>query len=193
MGRIGFSLIIGMGLLWGLAGCGGGEPDPNATITNIDFDGVCKGEPLARAAAYDAAGAAPHTVIVMTDSTIGAEYDEYFSRFISDIPADWVAQIVEGTFDYSTVQLVTCVHRSAVELIESCEFEDDYVLNTHASTYELTLRAAQSGEVVAQETVTNGGECPTFHMFTEGETNEDYFTDIDDEQILAFIEPYVAP
>ncbi len=170
------------------------EPNPDQELTSFAFDLVCKGTGLTKAIPYEPADEGINQVIVMSDSTIGAQYDEYSQRFNRDMPEEWFPQIVDGTFDYSDVEMVLCAHRTAVEPVDiECEFEDDHSINVHNSTYELTLRSSQTAEIIAQETVTSEGSCPTmFSFFDEGETEKDEFADLQDAQIQAFIEPYVV-
>ena len=174
-----------------VSACEGGAEDPNSPVTSLDFDRVCKGEALAKAPAFDPEAAGIHRVIVMSDSTIGDQYEEYFTQFVSDMPEEWAAPLVEGTFDYGQVELVACIHRTAAEAAESCEFEDGYFLNVHNTSYEMVLIAAQSGVEVDRTTFDIAGECPMLHMFDEGETQEPYYPVVDGEEILAFIEPHV--
>jgi hypothetical protein len=176
----------------GLIACTGGE-DPDRPIGTADFDTVCKGEGLTKGASYNAEASGVHRISVMTDSTIGAQYEEYFPQYLSQLPEEWFPQIVDGTFSYADVELTGCIHRVDVTPVEACEFEDEYTLNVHQATYELTVRTTQTGEILASETIEVEASCPTMHMFTDGEFEEDYFPVVDEETIQAFIQPYVAP
>lgn len=170
-----------------------GAADPNQELTSFSFDLTCKGTALTKAAPYQPDDGAINQIVVMSDSTIGDQYDDYTERFNRDMPEEWFPQIVDGTYVYQDVELVLCVHRTATERVDiPCEFEDGYSINVHNSTYEMTLRSAQTAEVIVQETVINEGECPTmFSLFSEDEKEKDQFADIEDAQIQAFIEPYV--
>ena len=170
------------------------EPDPNQDLASFSFDLTCRGTGLTKASAYQPEDDRMSQIVIMNDSTIGAQYDEYTERFNRTMPEEWFPQIVAGTFVYDAVELVLCVHRTAVERLDiPCDFEDGYSINVHNATYEMTLRSAQTAAIIAQETVTSEGHCPAlFSIFTEGEKEQDQFADIEDVQIQAFIEPYVS-
>lgn len=168
------------------------EPNPDQSLSPAAFDLVCQGTGLTQAAPYTPDDGR-NQAIVMSDSTIGAQYDQYNTRYNREMPEEWFPQVVDGTFNYSAVELVLCISRTAAEPVDvACDFEDGYSINVHNATYELVLRTASTAEIVAQESVTNDGRCPTmFSLFTEGEKNVDQFADVDDSQIEALIEPYV--
>jgi hypothetical protein len=154
---------------------------------------TCKGIGLTKALPYQP-GDGLNQTIVMSDSTIGDQYDEYTQRFNRDIPEEWFPQIVDGTFVYDQVELVACIHRTAVEPANiPCDFEDGYSIKVHNATYEMTLRDPLTAEIINKQTVTNEGTCPNmFSLFTEGQKEQDQFADIADAQIQAFIESYVT-
>lgn len=172
-----------------LVACGG-EEDPNRPLNNLDFELLCKGQVQPRAAAYTPE-TPPNPIMILTDSTIGAQYDDYSVRYTSDLPSKWFPQIVDGTFDYSPVELVACIHRANTEKVDTCEFEDDYLLDVFDSTYEVSVFVAQTGEKLANETVVAQGSCPSIHMFDEGDTEDVYYADISEAQIEAVIEPFM--
>ncbi len=167
-------------------------PNPDQDVTGYSFDLTCKGIGLTKANSYQP-GDGINQAIVMSDSTIGDQYDEYTQRFNRDMPEEWFPQIVDGTFVYDKVELVACIHRTAVEPVNiPCDFEDGYSIQVHNATYEMTLRDPQTAAVIDQQTVTNQGSCPTmFSLFTEGQKEQDQFADVEDAQIQAFIESYV--
>lgn len=168
-------------------------PDPDQDVYGYSFDLTCKGIGLTKANAYQP-GDGINQTIVMSDSTIGAQYDEYTQQFTSNMPEDWFPQIVDGTFVYDQVELVACIHRTAVEPVNiPCDFEDGYSIQVHNATYELTLRDPQTADVIDQQMITNEGSCPAmFSIFTEGQKKQDQFANVEDSQIQAFIEPYVT-
>ncbi len=168
-------------------------PDPDQDVAGYSFDLTCKDIGLTKANAYQP-GDGINQIIVMSDSTIGDQYDEYTQQFTGDMPEAWFPQIVDGTFVYDQVELVACIHRTAVEPLDvPCEFEDGYSLNLHKATYEMTIRDPQTAAILDTQTVTNEATCPTmFSLFTEGEKNPDQFPVVEDAQIQAFIEPYVT-
>ena len=168
-------------------------PDPDQDVAGYSFDLTCKGIGLTKANAYQP-GDGINQAIVMSDSTIGDQYDEYTQQFNDGMPEEWFPQIVDGTFVYDQVELVACIHRTAVEPTDiPCDFEDGYSIKVHNATYEMTLRDPQTAAVIDQQTVTNQGSCPTmFSFFTEGQKEEDQFPVVEDAQIQAFIESYVT-
>ncbi len=169
------------------------EPDPNQEISSWSFDLTCKGIGLNQALAYTADDGGINQAIVMSDSTIGAQYDEYTQRHNREMPETWFPQIVDGTFVYDEVELVLCIHRTDVELVDiPCEFEDGYSIKVHNATYELTLRDPLTAEIIDQKSLTNEGDCPNmFSIFTEGQKEEDQFADVEDAQIQKFIQSYI--
>ena len=170
--------------------CESDPNDPNRPLTYVDFANLCAGQSLPRAAAYTP-DTAPNQMMILTDNTIGAQYDEYTIRFTSNLPEEWFAQIVDGTFDYSPVELVTCIHRTSTTLADSCEFEDNYLLNVYDATYDVSIYAAQSGEKLTAETVSVTAECPSLHMFDEDEQEDDYYADLSEENLRTIIEPFM--
>lgn len=168
-------------------------PDPDQDVAGYSFDLTCKGTGLTKANPYQP-GDGINQIIVMSDSTIGDQYDEYTQQFNDGMPEAWFPQIVDGTFVYDQVELVACIHRTAVAPIDiPCEFEDGYSIKLHNATYEMTLRDPQTAAVIDQETVTNEASCPNmFSLFTEGQKEQDQFPVVEDAQIQAFIEPYVV-
>ena len=129
-----FLLLLICSLL--LIGCGESEPDPDLEITSGSFDDVCNGLGLNKAVAYAGDDADISQIAVVSDSTIGAQYDNYSTRFTDGMPEAWFPQIVDGLFDYSNVELVACIHRTEVMEASACPFEDGYTLNVYNSTYE---------------------------------------------------------
>ena len=190
MKRIILGLIL---LLTAVSAACASTPNPDQDITGFSFDLTCKGIALTKALPYTPEDSGINQTIVMSDSTIGAQYDEYTPRYTGDMPAEWFPPIVDGTFVYDQVELVLCIHRTAVEPVDmACDFEDGYSINVHNATYEMTLRNPQTAAIIDQQTVTNEGTCPTlFSLFSEGQKEEDQFADIKDAQIQAFIEPYI--
>ncbi|MBK8434778.1 MAG: hypothetical protein IPL28_27305 [Chloroflexi bacterium] len=176
-------------LLLSVVACGGEEEDPNRPLTTEDFATVCAGQAQPRAAAYTPE-TAPNQIMLLSDSTIGDQYDYYNIRFTSELPEEWFPQIVDGTFDFNPAELVTCIHRTATELADTCEYEDNYILEVFNSTYEVTVYAAQTGENLVRETVEASGECPSMFMFDEGITEDVYYADISEKQIGAIIERF---
>ncbi|MCA9998605.1 MAG: hypothetical protein KDE56_22735 [Anaerolineales bacterium] len=170
------------------------EPDVDQNIIHTSFDLTCNNIGLTKAQSYQPNDGSINRIIIMSDSTIGEQYDEYFQQHPSNMPEAWFPQIVDGTFVYTDVELALCIHRTATEPVDiPCDFEDGYTIKVHNATYEMTLRDPNTAEIIAQQTVTNEGNCPTmFSIFTEGQKEQDQFAAVGDAQIQAFIEPYVV-
>jgi hypothetical protein len=168
-------------------------PDPDQDVYGYSFDLTCKDTGLNKANPYQP-GDGINQIIVMSDSTIGDQYDEYTQQFSGDMPEEWFPQIVDGTFVYDQVELVACIHRTAVEPLDiPCEFEDGYSIKLHNATYEMTLRDPQTAAILDRQTITNAANCPNmFSLFTAGEKNPDQFPVVEEAQIQAFIENYVT-
>src|SRR5574339_1150987 len=114
-------LLLMMLLTAVIAACAS-APDPDQDVVGSSFDLTCKGTGLSKANPYQP-GDGINQIIVMSDSTIGDQYDEYTQQFTGDMPAEWFPQIVDGTYVYDQVELVACIHRTAVEPLDiPCDF-----------------------------------------------------------------------
>ena len=71
-------------------------PDPDQDVYGYSFDLTCKDTGLNKANPYQP-GDGINQIIVMSDSTIGDQYDEYTQQFTGDMPEEWFPQINEAS------------------------------------------------------------------------------------------------
>ncbi len=170
----------------------GGEATTTTAVTPIfsetEFTQVCRGTGLATASAYTPEGDL-HPLVVLE-----GEDPEYGYSSVT-LPDGW-----ETSYEsYESTQLVACLDRVSTTPVELCEgYEDDesgisWSVQTFDSTYELTLRDAQSAEVVAEETFEGPSEgCPMFSIFSEGDPDPAPEYDVPSADIEVFLKDYVT-
>lgn len=193
-----------------LAGCGddGGNdaaatsPDDSAdggdTSTDVplfpdDFKPVCQGATVSRATAYDETATA-HKALYFASS------DDALTERTSDLPADWTVAFTPDADALAAIDVVLCAVRTGEALVQECTgYEDDGVdtgstVNWHTATYEVSVRAATTGQVLAQETMEATDEgCPSIVFFDEDGQTLDMYASIESEAAVAFLKPFVQP
>jgi hypothetical protein len=103
---------------------------------------------------------------------------------------------------FGDIELVGCLARTEETLVETCDGyeidEEDQkgTVEIYDAVYELTIYAAQTGEVVGTETIdTFLDECPSFVMFSTGSGEdlvEERYGQPTDE-LVNLVESYVNP
>lgn len=172
-----------------------GSPAASATpVTTIfpdTFAQVCNGVPLEPAAAYTKTAGETHPILVFKQE----EANSAFSKAYPQLPEGWELDWQES----EKTQLVACVKTTARTPAETCEFKADkeggkpYQLELYDATYEVSIYAAQTGERLETKTMNlKAGDCPMFHMFTEGELTDTRDANYD-QPLLEFVKPYVLP
>ena len=204
-------MIAGAAILLGACGSSGseesrgdsGEPSSASTETDqttettaavaifsdTEFNQVCRGTGLATASAYVAGEGGLHPVVVLE-----GEDPEYGYSSVT-LPEGW-----ETSYEsYETTQLVACLDRvsaTAAELCEGYEDEDSgtsWSIQTFDSSYELTLRDAQSAEVVAEQAFEGPADgCPMFSFFSEGDPDPSPEYDVPSAEIEVFLKTFVT-
>lgn len=193
MGRSMTALVMVLMMVLGACGDSGGAVKTSATsppevFTMDTLEAVCRDIPSPRSASYDAAVPGPHPVAVFE-----GEAPEFRQSFVS-LPTGWTVLEFER---YPDISLVACLDRTSTELLQVCDqyevdLEGDYVVETYASTYDVTVRVATTGEVLDSTTIEVAqDECPGFVMFTEGEYTEQWYGSYADA-LQAFLASHVS-
>ncbi len=193
-------------IIFAVVACGGdsgsgSEPlsDP-ADLQFFHLAEMCNGNAIEVAATYDADSSDLHPIVLFEQNTFAE--DEYNLMFGSqtNIPDAWTVPDIEG--DYSLIELVGCLERTETTLVDVCEgyelddTDKDGTVEIYDATYELTIYAPKTGEVVGKETIeTFQDECPSFVMFSTGDGEdlvEQRYGSPNDE-LADLVESYVNP
>ena len=217
--------VLALCALAGLAGCGGGDDDDDAgaqtasqseagaetsaeatadvaatvpdvtslpTIPEVniltDFGDVCRGVTLDGATAYDAARPGVHPQITMAGEP--PSYEQAGAL----LPDQWDPEIGQE----QTVELITCLDRTAATLTQTCDgYLDDAGNDTgnkvemYDASYDVRLVAATTGEVVASTQMdATDPDCPTLVVFDSDNPVEQQYAEPDDE-LTAWLVQYV--
>lgn len=200
-------LFFLLAVLLTLAACddGGGEvsgiqpPDDPALLQSFHLAAVCSGTPITAAAPYDAAGSDLHPIALYSQNSFdGSVYDFMFPSQ-TNFPEEWTTPVDQP---FSDIELVGCLARTEETLVETCtgyeidEEDQEGTVEIYDAVYELTIYAAQTGEVVGTETIdTFMDECPSFVMFSTGSGEdlvEERYAQPTDE-LVNLVESYVNP
>jgi len=173
---------------------------PTTTLSNeqyvdalIGAEAVCHGAGMADAAAYDPEDPGPHPVLVFAGNH--PDYSLYELLPDPSLPDGWVADLNQ----YAEAELVACVDgRDGLELARVCEVsgEPDRSVEIYsAAGYEVTLRVAATGEVIASDVVsgTEPMDCPLGVIFSGHQTLVRLYTVPSGESLGQFLAPHVAP
>lgn len=170
-----------------------GDTGSDVPLVPDDFEPVCQGATVSRATPYDEAGTS-HKALYFASS------DDSLTDRSSDLPADWTITWVPDADALAGIDLVLCAVRTGEELVQECTgYEDDGVdtgstVNWHTATYDVSVHAATTGQVLAQETMEATDEsCPSLVFFDEDGQTLDQYASLDSEQMVAFLKPFVQP
>ncbi|QZH75622.1 MAG: hypothetical protein JY451_03155 [Erythrobacter sp.] len=166
---------------------------PASLLFPDDFQGVCSGATVSAATAYDPA-AGSHKALYF------ATYRDDFLDQSSSLPADWTVLFSPDTNALAAVDLVLCARRTAATPVKICDgYEDDgnatqNQVRWHTATYELSVREAQSGNVLATSTAdATGTNCPMLMSFDGDSDSVDGYASLPDTVIADFLRPFIAP
>lgn len=168
-----------------------GSPAASATtVFPSDFEAACNGAPVDQAATYEKTAGSIHPIYVFYRETA----EEPFIHGSGRVPEAWEKPWEQA----AETQLVVCLTPVERTLNQTCEFTSDddpdtYTLEIYDTVYEVSVRAAQTGEELGSTSLDlKADTCPMFHMFTEGElvdqTNADF-----EQALVEFVKPYVQP
>jgi hypothetical protein len=107
--------------------------------------------------------------------------------FVGDASSDW------ASFGTTETALVVCMNVVSTTELALCEFEDGFTQSKHTTDYEITLRAASTGEIIDQTTATAPGDpdCGMFIMTSSGDDKHEIRYGSPAEQISTFLQPHV--
>ena len=175
----------------GADGDGGGAPAEQ--LFPDDFQPVCQGATVSAATAYDEA-AATHKALYF------ASHEEDLTDKSSSLPADWTVLYSPEGDALAAIDLVLCAVRTSEALVQECTgYQDDGVdtgntVNWYTATYDVSVRAATTGQVLAQETMEATDEdCPTLVFFDGEDETVDMYAALSDDDMVAFLKPFVQP
>jgi hypothetical protein len=197
--RVTTLVIIGSFLLLAAVACGG-EATPTAEPTerplmSFDFEDVCRRGTVEKAPAYEPqAGSGKIHPLIAFRRDPGNDSFYHMSPASLKLPIPWMVDIGE---DHGTVELVVCMDGIDSSLADVCTYDDDesddeFVLRTYNTTYQVTVYRAKTGEEVASTTVEAAfDDCPMFHMFSDQE--EDTYAYPPAGPLEEFLQQYVEP
>lgn len=198
-----FFLLISLGAVaCGDEGGGGGGitiPSDPAELQSFHLAKMCTGTVIEAAAAFDASSSGPHKIALYSQNGFDETVYDLMFPSQTELPEAWTTAFDQP---FSDIELVGCLARTETTLVDTCEgYEIDEedrtgTVEIYDATYELTIYAAQTGEVVGTETVeTFTDECPSFVMFSTGpgeDLVEERYGNPND-QLVNLVESYVNP
>ena len=176
----------------GDAGGGGETPAVADMLFPDSFKGVCSGAGVSAATAYDPAGKAHKALYFAT-------YEDDFLDQSSNLPADWTVQWSADSNALAAIDLVACAKRTAEQQVKVCDgYQTDgkptqNKVNWHTATYELSVREATTGKVLATTTVeATDTDCPMFQSFDGDADTEDGYASLSDSAVADFLRPHIT-
>lgn len=170
---------------------GGGDPAADAVLFPDNFEGVCQGATVSAATPYDES-AASHKAVYFTT------YEDSLLDQSSELPTDWTVTFSPDGNALQAIDLVACAVRTAEEPVQTCEgYEDDgqdtgNKVNWHTATYDVSVREATTGEVLAEETVeADDKECPMFASFDDEKQTIDMYASVPKDKVVGLLKPFV--
>ena len=157
-----------------------------------DFEPACRSNPVTRSTAYSPAVSGIHPLVAFSGESIDQLDEAYL-----DIPTEWTIVFSDATDEYAKAELVLCVVRTSATLVEECTgYESDgqatdNVVHLYSAEYALSMHEAATGKELGSTAITaNPTECPSFVMFTDGESSKDWY-EKNDAAIAEFARPFV--
>jgi hypothetical protein len=187
-----------------LASCGGeqdssgGSDTEGAAVAQAsvlfpdDFKGVCSGATVSNATAYEPAGKAHKALYFAT-------YEDDLLDQSSSLPGDWTVQWSQEGNALTAIDLVACARRTAAKEVRVCDgYENDgkptqNKVRWHTATYELSVREATTGKVLATTTMeATDSDCPMFQTFDSDTETVDGYAGLSDTAVADFLRPLIA-
>ena len=157
-----------------------------------NFKGVCSGASVSSATAYDAAAKAHKALYFAT-------YKDDFVDQSSSLPGDWTVQFAADHDALKAIDVVVCAKRTAAQEVKVCDGfknKDKPTQNKvrwHTATYDLSVREAKTGKILAQKTVeASDSDCPMFMMFNGDTETVDGYASLPGTAVVDFLKPHVA-
>jgi hypothetical protein len=158
-----------------------------------DFRGVCQGATVSRATAYDAAAPA-HKVVLFSS------YDGDLIEDTSTLPGDWMVQFDADGDAYAKVDTVACVEVKDDEPVKECTgYQNDgqdtaNTVDLRTATYTVSVHEATTGkELATTEMEGTDDSCPTVVSFDNDTQTKVYDSPPSNDDLVAFIKPFVQP
>jgi hypothetical protein len=164
---VGIAAVLLVGTM---TACGGGDDgDGGGEVVELSSSVVCNGE------GYDlapAVGSGTDQAVVYVNGGSGWDYTHW-----STLPEDAIASVPEDA------SIAVCASVTETGASIECPFEDEgeeFTLVVAEATYDVAIRAASTGEVLEQGSVTSGAaECPGFASWTSGEGTRTEYAEAD--------------
>ena len=157
-----------------------------------DFKGVCSGAGVSAATAYDPAGKAHKALYFRT-------YEEDYTDSSSSLPGDWTVQWSPDGDALKAIDLVVCAKRTAAQQVKVCDgYQNDgkptqNKVNWHTATYEVSVREATTGKVLATTTMEAAdADCPMFQSFDSDSETVDGYASLPDSAVADFLRPHIT-
>ena len=165
---------------------------PKGQMFADDFVDVCQGASQSRAAAYSETG--PHKMVYIQT------YEDHLQDDSQVLPDDWTVQFDAAKDVYASVDVVGCGVRTEERFLKECTgYQVDgkdtgHKVKLYGATYEVSVHQAKTGKELASKTFeTTDTECPSFQSFDEGEKVATVYQSLSEDQLVAFLKPYVQP
>ena len=201
-----FAFPVAVLALAALASCGGNDDSAGggdaaggagaaqaSVLFPDNFKGVCSGATVSNATAYDPAGAAHKALYFRT-------YEEDFTDSSSSLPGDWTVQWSPDGDALKAIDLVVCAKRTAAQQVKVCDgYQNDgkptqNKVNWHTATYEVSVREATTGKVLATTTMeATNADCPMFQSFDSDSETVDGYASLSDSAVADFLRPHIMP
>lgn len=197
--------LVALALL--AAACGGGTEDDASgdtgdnvpsveapsvplLLTSSDFEQVCGGGTVSQAPAYEKTKGEIHPILAFSGE------DPEYEELVLDFPEGWATEILTP----EATELVACLDRTKDTVAETCKgYESDdnpgetFAVELHDATYDVTVYAASSGDVITEGTIeASGDDCPLIAFFDEGEETQVDYAD-PSKQLRSLVAKFVAP
>ena len=142
---------------------------------------VCEGE--AHDVAPEVGATDVNKVQYLFDDGEGWDWDAY----VGDSSSDWTGYITQE------VALVVCLDVTASSVAAECEYEDGYTVTKYDSDYDVALRAASTGAVVAETAVSAeiDPDCGIFILASDGDAKHEDRYASPAAQLQDFLRPHV--
>jgi hypothetical protein len=163
-------------------------------LFDSDFEPVCRGVRLSRAAEYVAKPGQVSPVKVF----VGKGSD--LSINTGAAPAEWTIEWSQQGDALAGIQLVACADRTTATFVKECTgyssnngADNTGVVEFFDATYDVSIHSAKTGDVVGKGTINaKATDCPTVALFQSGETKTNEYA-MDDAAMQTILKPYVQP
>jgi hypothetical protein len=163
-------------------------------LFDSDFEPVCRGVRLSKAAEYVAKPGQVSPVKVF----VGKGSD--LSINTGAAPAEWTIEWSQQGDALAGIQLVACADRTSETFVKECTgyssnngADNTGVVEFFDATYDVSIHSAKTGDVVGKGTINaKATDCPTVALFQSGSTKTNEYA-MDDAAMQTILKPYVQP